>query len=170
MTRFRGRIHGRRGGLIGAPGALGNRRAFTILELLVVTVVMGLLATLALPMLEEARENARVAQATGDLKALEVDIVTFHIQNHRYPQDLTEVGRAQMRDPWGNPYLYRPVEEGGGKGEYRKDRFLVPLNTDFDLYSAGADGESRPPLSSPVSADDVIRANDGGFIGLASDY
>lgn len=135
-----------------------------------VTVVIGLLATLALPALDEARRRARVSRAIGDLKTLEVDIVTFHVQNHRYPQNLTELGRVDFEDPWGNPYLYLSVEEGGGKGAYRKDRFLVPLNTDFDLYSAGPDGRSQPPLSAAASADDVIRANDGGFIGLAADY
>ena len=48
--------------------------------------------------------------------------------------------------------------------------FLVPLNSDFDLYSMGPDGESEPPLSRPVSRDDIIVANDGDFIGIAKDY
>jgi len=52
----------------------------------------------------------------------------------------------------------------------RKDRFLVPLNSDYDLYSEGKDGESMAPLSAPQSQDDVVRANDGAYIGLASQY
>jgi general secretion pathway protein G len=52
----------------------------------------------------------------------------------------------------------------------RKDRFLVPLNTDFDLYSVGRDGESVPPLSAAKSRDDVVRAANGAFIGLASKF
>lgn len=52
----------------------------------------------------------------------------------------------------------------------RKDRNLVPINSDYDLYSAGHDGATLPPLLAPVSRDDVIRANNGGFIGLASDF
>ena len=59
---------------------------------------------------------------------------------------------------------------GKGKGGFRKDRFLVPINTDFDLYSMGADGASVGPLTSAVSRDDIVRANDGGFVGLASDF
>jgi len=55
-------------------------------------------------------------------------------------------------------------------GQARKDHFLVPLNSDYDLYSVGKDGESRAPLSAPQSADDVIRANDGAYIGLAANY
>ncbi len=52
----------------------------------------------------------------------------------------------------------------------RKDRFLVPLNSDFDLYSKGPDRKSVPPLTAEASRDDIIRANDGGYIGLASEY
>jgi general secretion pathway protein G len=59
---------------------------------------------------------------------------------------------------------------GSYLGEARKDYFLVPLNSEYDLYSVGKDGESRPPLSVPVSADDVIRANDGAYVGLAANY
>ena len=57
-----------------------------------------------------------------------------------------------------------------GKGGMRKDRFLVPINTYFDLYSMGKDGKSVPPLTAQASQDDVLWANDGGFIGLASQY
>ncbi len=52
----------------------------------------------------------------------------------------------------------------------RKDRFLVPINSDYDLYSKGKDGESKAPLSPKVSHDDIIRANDGAFVGLASEF
>ncbi|MDH4073829.1 MAG: prepilin-type cleavage/methylation domain-containing protein, partial [Gammaproteobacteria bacterium] len=52
----------------------------------------------------------------------------------------------------------------------RKDGSLNPLNTDFDLYSAGADGESAGPLSATKSRDDIVRANNGAFIGLGENY
>ena len=50
------------------------------------------------------------------------------------------------------------------------DKFLVPLNSDYDLYSIGADGESKKTLSAPASYDDVIRALDGAYVGLASEF
>ena len=63
---------------------------------------------------------------------------------------------------------------GGGKtkggGKARKDHFLHPINTDFDLYSMGPDGKSTAPLTAKISQDDIIRANDGGFVGLAAHY
>jgi general secretion pathway protein G len=52
----------------------------------------------------------------------------------------------------------------------RKDKNLVPLNSDYDLYSMGKDGESQIPLTVKISHDDIIRANDGAFVGLAIDY
>jgi general secretion pathway protein G len=59
---------------------------------------------------------------------------------------------------------------GGAAAQARKDRFLVPLNTDFDLYSVGRDGESVPALTAAKSRDDVVRAANGSFIGLASKF
>lgn len=65
-----------------------------------------------------------------------------------------------------------PPGGGGGGGlpaiaQARKDRFLVPINSDYDLYSMGADGKSLPQLHSSDSRDDVIRARDGAYVGLA---
>ena len=52
----------------------------------------------------------------------------------------------------------------------RKDRNLVPINTDYDLYSKGPDGASSPPLTARAGQDDIVRANDGAYIGVAADY
>ncbi len=65
-----------------------------------------------------------------------------------------------------------PGGGGGGPpaGQARKDRFLVPINSDYDLYSKGQDGESVAPLTAKKSQDDVVRANDGAFVGLAVNF
>jgi general secretion pathway protein G len=47
---------------------------------------------------------------------------------------------------------------------------MKPLSSDFDLFSKGKDGDYEKNLNAPVSQDDVIRANDGRFIGLVSEY
>ena len=52
----------------------------------------------------------------------------------------------------------------------RMDRFLHPINSDYDLYSMGKDGETVLPLTARKSHDDVIRANDGSFVGLAVEF
>lgn len=58
----------------------------------------------------------------------------------------------------------------GGVGGARKDRFLVPINSDFDIYSMGRDGQTVPPLTAKKSHDDILRASDGGFYGLAANF
>lgn len=55
-------------------------------------------------------------------------------------------------------------------GQVRKDRNLVPLNTDYDLFSAGPNGQWMPPITASVSRDDIIRADNGAYVGQASDY
>lgn len=58
----------------------------------------------------------------------------------------------------------------GGVSGARKDRFLVPINSDFDVYSMGQNLDTVAPLNPPKSQDDVIRASDGGFYGLARNF
>jgi len=52
----------------------------------------------------------------------------------------------------------------------RQDRHMLPLNTDFDLFSLGPDHATSISLGEPAGLDDVIRANNGGFFGVAADY
>ncbi len=106
-------------------------------------------------------------RAIADIRVLEFDLAFYIENNLASPASLAAIGRATMLDPWGNPYAYKVITNPGGA---RKDKFLVPLNSDYDLYSMGLDGESKKPLSSKVSQDDVLRALDGAFVGLAADF
>jgi general secretion pathway protein G len=47
---------------------------------------------------------------------------------------------------------------------------MVPVNSDYDLYSMGKDEDSQAAFTAQVSRDDVVRANDGNFFGLAIKY
>ena len=88
------------------------------------------------------------------------------------PVSLNDINRGGILDPWGRTYEYLNFAAAGPswKGKARKEFGVVPLNTDYDLYSLGKDGNSATPLTASMSRDDVIRANNGGYIGLASDY
>jgi len=74
-----------------------------------------------------------------------------------------------LLDPWENPYQYNIAEDPCAEMS-RKDHNISTLNTDYDLYSMGKDGTSVSLLSSETSHDDVIRANNGNYIGLATEY
>ena len=76
-----------------------------------------------------------------------------------------------LLDPWTHPYQYLRINGANIKGSsLRKDKSLVPVNTDFDLYSMGKDGASVSPFTAKQSRDDIVRANNGKFVGLAADY
>lgn len=143
---------------------------FTIVELLIAVAIILTVAAIAIPNFLAALEQARVAKAVGDIHTIGNAVLGYQATNAQCPNTLAQVGYGANLDPWGQPYQYLSFANTNGKGAMRKDRFLVPLNSYFDLYSMGKDGQSVAPLTAPVSHDDVIWANDGAFIGLASDY
>ena len=149
-----------------------SRRAsgFTIVEILIVVGILGALAAIAIPKYADYRERVKVAQAIADLTAISLLINNYQLDARNYPPNLASVGNAGKLDPWGRPYVYLNLQDPKTKGQARKNKNLVPINSDFDLYSIGKDGESRAPLTAKASRDDVIRANDGGFLGLARNY
>ena len=151
-----------------------SRRAlgFTIVEVLIVVAIVGILAGIAIPAYMDYRERARVKHAITELTVLSLLINQYQIDRGQYPPTLAAVANASKPDPWGRPYVYLNLQDPAlkGKGQFRKNKNLVPINSDYDLYSVGKDGVSSGPLTAGASRDDVIRANDGGFFGLARDY
>ena len=132
-----------------------------------VTVIIGTLSSMAAPSLQRAREQAQVGAAIAEIRIIEAELAIYIEINFGPPVSLAAIDRAGLIDPWGYPYVYRVVTGPGGA---RKDKFMVPLNTDYDLYSVGADGDSVAPLSAKKSKDDVIRALNGGYVGLAENF
>jgi general secretion pathway protein G len=147
-----------------------KRLGFTLLEIIVTVAMVGTLSGIAYPLYTEYMEKARIAAACADIGNISLKIASYFAENLKYPASLNEVGCATLLDPWGSPYRYLNIQTAQGKGDMRKDHFLVPINTDCDLYSMGKDGKSSPPLNSKAGRDDVIRANDGAYIGPASDF
>ncbi len=142
------------------------------MDLVVTLVIASLLAAIALPSYEAFATRAKVAAAIGDIGKFSLAIESFRLRNNdRIPATLEEMGIPVPLDPWGKPYEFLNIRAAGsGNGGLRKDGKLNPLNTDFDLYSRGRDGDSAGPLSAKKSRDDIVRANNGAFIGLGEDY
>jgi general secretion pathway protein G len=150
--------------------ALEQRRqgGVTLLELVVTMMAVMVLMSIAVPAYNGYATRARVAVAVGDIGRISLQLYRWQLSTRSFPATLGEAG-LDANDPWGTPYQYLPVA-GANRADLRKDRNLVPINTDFDLYSMGPDGKSAKPLTAAFSQDDVVRANDGSFIGVARDY
>jgi general secretion pathway protein G len=148
-----------------------RKAGFSLVELLVAITVLTALMAIAIPRVESYRNDSRNLKAIGDLRTLDNKINSFKASNERWPSSLNEISQGNMLDPWGHSYEYLQIEENTkAKGHERKDKNLVPINSDFDLYSTGADGKTSPPLTSANSQDDLVRTNDGRYFGLASNY
>jgi type II secretory pathway pseudopilin PulG len=148
----------------------GRAAGMTLVELAVALTLVAVLVALGLPMFQGWRNKARVQQAQNDIIAVSSVIDAFLLDNNRLPANLGEVGRANLQDPWGRAYQYTNLMDASGNGQARKDHSLVPLNTDYDLFSAGPDGSSSPPLTAQGSRDDILRARNGRFVGPASQF
>jgi general secretion pathway protein G len=146
---------------------------FTLLELMMTVAVCSLLAALAIPGYTRVMDNLRVTQATKDLVTIAGQIERYRTaHDFQLPDDLSQLTNTPRQDPWGNGYQYLNFASGGPgvNGRIRKDHNLHPINTEFDLYSMGPDGDSNAPLTSAKSRDDVIWARDGSFVGKAADF
>ncbi len=152
-----------------------DRRGFTLIELILVASIMGSLAALAIPNVARVLEESRVTEAMTDVRIFAATARDHKLVNGTFPDSFDKFGYDDPPiDPWGNEYEYLLIE-----GQFdiyppgkkpKQDRFLRPINRDFDIYSMGPDGETSDVLTDAASLDDIIRANDGGFVGIAEEY
>ena len=93
----------------------------------------------------------------------------FFDANGFFPASLEDVYDPVPLDAWGNPYQYLN-HENASVGKKRKDKNLVPINSDYDLYSMGPDGKTTSALTAAISHDDVVRGRNGAYVGVALYY
>jgi len=127
-------------------GAPRLQSGFTLIEIMVVVIIIGLLAAVVVPQFLGRVDDARVAKAKQDIQAMQTALTMFKLDNFVYPT--TEMGLKALaqkpdspmiknwraggylqhvnKDPWGNDYQYVVPGTHGG---------------DYDLYSLGADGQ-----------------------------
>ncbi|MDO8250007.1 MAG: prepilin-type N-terminal cleavage/methylation domain-containing protein [Rhodoferax sp.] len=142
----------------------------TLVELMLVLMLIGVLAAIAMPMYANYRERINRATAVQDIRILQLLIADYAASGGTFPTSLADVGNGGKLDPWGQAYQYVDLTAIDGHGKARKDHKFNPINTSFDLYSMGKDGVSRTQLTQKDSLDDIVRARDGAFVGLASDF
>jgi len=126
--------------------ARATQRGFTLIEIMVVVVILGILAAVVVPRVMDRPDQARTTKAQSDIRALESALNLYRLDNFNYPtteQGLNALVRMPtgqnaprnwrtggyldrlQKDPWGNDYQYQMPGRDGRQ---------------FDLYSLGADG------------------------------
>ena len=110
-----------------------NEDSFTLVEVLVTLVIIGLLTTFVVLNVLPAKGKAQVQKVRGDITAIETALELYRLDNFSYPTEqegleallASGVIKKMSLDPWGNPYEYRNPGERGA----------------VDIFSLGADGE-----------------------------
>jgi general secretion pathway protein G len=137
-------------------------------EIAAALAALVLLASFAVPAFNGYVERGRTARAVSEIGTISLQLDRWQRNTAGLPATLAEAGISAV-DPWGRPYVYLRIADGPATRQ-RKNGALAPLNADFDLYSYGPDGLSQPPITAATSRDDIVRARNGTFIGVAQNY
>lgn len=121
------------------------QRGFTLIEIMVVIVILGVLATLIVPRVMDKPDQARVTAARFDIGNIMQALDQYRLDNNRYPtaeQGLAALAQRPTVEPIPNnwkPYLKSaPVDPWGSPYQYMNPG----INGDVDVFSFGADGRS----------------------------
>ena len=127
-----------------------SKQGFTLLELLVVIVIVGLMSTVALPLYESYALRAKTTDATTDMLRIQMAIDRFESDNFHLPDSLVDVGMQNLLDPWGHTYVYeRKVDvdetidlETISDGQIRVFKNLNLVQIGYHLFSPGPQGNT----------------------------
>ena len=154
------------------PVCMKSNRGITLIELAIVLFVAALVVGTTIPGYLYLVESSRTKRSIEEIKDIQREVNRFRRKNNHYPDTLTEIYPTLPRDPWGNAYMYLNIANSPNPGALnpRKDNNLKPLNVDYDLYSTGSDAISLSPIGASESRDDIIRADNGDFVGRTTDF
>ena len=122
-----------------------TQSGFTLIEIMVVVVILGILAAIVVPKVMDRPDAARVTKAKQDIRALESALNLYKLDNFNYPS--TDQGlEALVKKPSGNPEA-RNWKQGGYLDRLPKDpwqhdyQYLNPgTHGEVDIFTYGADG------------------------------
>tara|TARA_B100000287_G_C20670472_1_gene793204 strand:+ start:3075 stop:3515 length:441 start_codon:yes stop_codon:yes gene_type:complete len=124
-----------------------KQSGFSLIEILVVLVIMGLLISVVAPMVLNRADEARIQKVYADFKSIETALKIYRLDNYNYPT--TEQGLQALIKPSSLSPLPRNFKEGGYLAEIPMDPWGRPYlylspgeNSQVDIYTLGADGIS----------------------------
>jgi general secretion pathway protein G len=150
-----------------------NSPGFTLLEIVIVIAIIGILMGIALPNYITYRYKGKIANAIAEIQSIDKLIVKYRIENNDLPDSLADIKKSPLIDPWGRPYQYLRIDGSTTleiNGIRRRDKNANPVNSDYDLYSVGRDGKTSPQFTAKNARDDIVRASDGKYFGLAENH
>jgi general secretion pathway protein G len=151
-----------------APWPALDNRGMTLIELILVSAIIGILATMAIPAYSRIQNIARQVRSVEEIRVIEKSVYAVSIdKGGGIPGNLIGTGQEALRDPWGNLYVYRPI--AGGSDPLARYYLTTQLNSDFDLYSTGPNGATDADIETNNSKDDIVRTGDGGSVEPAID-
>lgn len=161
-----------------STGSSGHPRrswfeGFTLMELMIAVAIISTLAAIAIPSYFSSRYKAKIAVAISEIKMIEKAILNYMSENGELPDNLSDIGKDQITDPWGRPYQYLRIDGSttpGLNGKRRRDKNANPVNSDFDLYSMGRDGLTVAQFTGKKARDDIVRANNGNYCDIAEKH
>ncbi len=152
-----------------------SKSGVTLIELMLVVCIIAIASGIAVPAYTGYKEKIDAAEAVADMTGVCLLIDKFFAENNRYPNSLNEIGKGGLKDPWDREYQYQNnslIMANDKKHKCtgcRKDGPVHPINTDYDLFSVGKDGKSNDTIRAEPSQDDIIRAFNGSYLGIAKD-
>jgi general secretion pathway protein G len=160
-------------GISGARICWRGESGYTLIELCICIAIIGILVAIAVPNYINYRYRAQIAVCISDIKLIENAISGYLEEVGELPDSLADIKLSAMCDPWGRQYQYLRIDGGktpGINGKRRRDKNANPVNSDYDLYSMGRDNKTVGQFTGKNARDDIVRANDGAYYGLAENH